>query len=359
MTNKKRRKQKTLALSILRVIRKSLGQNCRLLLSFLWYQNFFVDEILYDVFEDEAMLCHRAPLLDGICRNTLSIYPWWPKDQLSWEFDHIFREQVSENFLDWLTQRGKLAIITPTIMLYLLWLAWFLSRVDPFWELDWACLVRGIGHFSSSSSTKRFLSMQSWIIFLKTKQWSVSCPVVRWNLQNWFLYFPKIVEGLVAFGSLTNLLVNMYSRTLSSGSSKGVKSRLLLQSLRFGFSLTFALVLSGWKRFVLGHAELSLLISRFLWIAALIALGAFAVAPAGLRTSCTAITLFAHWESDRCFFSGGSFSETGFSLLRQYLNHHLFEQSIYGGIDLILVVLTFFSGKPLRVHFSILASNWC
>ena len=63
------------------------------------------------------------------------------------------------------------------------------------------------------------------------------------------------MKGFVAFGSLTNLLVNMYSRTLSSGSSKGVKSRLLLQSLCFGspwfFSFCGGLDWSGSSRFLL------------------------------------------------------------------------------------------------------------
>ena len=44
------------------------------------------------------------------------------------------------------------------------------------------------------STTRSFLSMQSWIMFLRTKQRSVSCPITRWNLQKWSFHFPRQLE---------------------------------------------------------------------------------------------------------------------------------------------------------------------
>ena len=97
---------------------------------------------------------------------------------------------------------------------------------------------------SSSSSARRLLSMQSWTIFLKTKQWSMSCPTARWNLQNWFLNLPMMVGGVVAFGSFTNPLVSMNSRASSSVCLRGVNTRSLLRLSRFIFSFCGKL---GWN----------------------------------------------------------------------------------------------------------------
>ena len=118
------------------------------------------------------------------------------------------------------------------------------------WLLLTACFLLGarLKGFGQDSrlvcyfpSPRIFLSTWSWMIFLRTKQFSVSCPIARWNLQNCSLNLPMIDGGSMTFGKRTMPFASRFSKTVSSFWSRGVNFRSVLQSLCFGFSFSFPL----------------------------------------------------------------------------------------------------------------------
>ena len=268
--------------------------------------------------------CH-APLLDETCKSDSSIFPLVTEGSSCFGSLIIsFSSRYCRTSSIGCPRGVSSTIITPTFMLCFLRLAWLLPSAD-------LCLVAGLSvHgweiwmpsllcFWQRDSYQGNLELYSW----RSKQCSVSCPIAWWYPQNWSIYFPMIVEGLAAFGSLSNPLDNMYSRTLSSDSSKGVKSRSLLQSLRFGSSCFLSFC---WGLYWRGLSWLSQCFPIWpLHSPKLLSLVALIAASAGFGISYTDIAVFIHGESDRCLSFCGSFSATGFSLFRQYLNHHPFE----------------------------------